>query len=715
MDLLYEKINNDRKRRTRLRVFLLLVTVVSGVVFTNAVIHFIARLQCDRRDALAGIVRRNRADARRIESITGTVRQMVDDIAARIEQAPFDEKGLRVILSHRNADTLCPFSVGFRFDGSFPVQRLTRTQAGSENVRVFDSSVTYSRWSGIAGSDSSDGWKKTDCKGGVSCGSVSYQKRLYRVSSQGVRVPIGVVSAKVPLENIEQAMDVYDMGNYGYRVVFDGDGQLLVHPVKELVREGFRFREYAIRYYTPEQKKQVFDAFRYQQTAVVEDIKNIISGQTSILCLEPVHSTGWMAGMVMVENELAVPNTIVRREVLIILLTFILFMFAAGFVRVVYSPAPDILGKRLRRFSWFVSILFIAGLAVIWIAQVFLGDRSLHDYESITMRAQIERYKKAYTKKALLAGLQVPVFIQTGVMISSVRLSEAAQMVELTGLLWQRVPDSLSFEQAAGFSFPDEIDTKKSEVYRQRDGDATVTGWRFYTKITQNFRSSIYPFDRIEVNLRVHSPKDYASVLFIPDLAAYRIISPSSSPMVERDNRMAGWQIDQSYMKFGSDRNSKSVDYGFHQTDTMPVQNELVLVLSIGRDWVSSFISVLIPVLAIFSILYSSIYMITNQDEMRKQFNFNAMSASSIGSGLTLFVVIAIQNVRAKVIPEGILYVEKIYFIIYLAILVNVAIAISVTEKKGFFLTYRNGLIVRYLYWPFYAGILFLVTFIEFY
>lgn len=434
-----------------------------------------------------------------------------------------------------------------------------------------------------------------------------------------------------------------------------------------------------------------------------------------MLCLEPVPTTGWMAGMVMVENELSVPNTIVRHDFLIILLTFILFMMTCGLVRIVFSSTPDQLGKRLRRYSWFVSILFIAGLGVIWLLQLFFLDRSLHDYESITMRGQIERYKKEHIQKAQFAGVRNPEFVQTGIMISSALLSESTQMVELAGLLWQRVPDSLSVELVAGFSFLDEIDTKKAEVYRQRDGDATVIGWRFYTKINQNFRTNIYPFDRLDLNLRVRQPKVYGPVMFLPDLAAYRIIAPSSNPMVEKYNRIAGWQIDQSYMKFGVDRNRQAVDYGFHQADHMPEQNELVLVLSIGRDWVSSFISVLIPVLAILSILYSSIYMITNQDEMRKQFNFNAMSASSIGSGLTLFVVIAIQNVRAKVIPEGVLYVENIYFIIDLAILVNVVIAISVTEKKGLFLIYRNGLIVRYLYWPFYAGLLFIMTFVEFY
>ena len=142
---------------------------------------------------------------------------------------------------------------------------------------------------------------------------------------------------------------------------------------------------------------------------------------------------------------------------------------------------------------------------------------------------------------------------------------------------------------------------------------------------------------------------------------------------------------------------------------------ELVMVISISRDWIGSFVSVLIPVIAIFSILYSSIYMITNDADGRKVFNFDAMRTSAIGSAFTLFLVIAIQNIRGTIIPEEILYVEKIYFLIYFAILANVVIAIRVTEKRGFFLSHKNGFIVRYLFWPLYMALLYVITLIEFY
>lgn len=718
--MLFQKLNSDTKRRDRFRRLVLLLLVVSGLLFGGTVAHLIGRILTNRNESLAKLVNITCADAMRIDIMTSSIQDSIQRIAQNITKKQLDEKDYFGKIYNRNSDHYCSYEVGYYLVRQTPSQQKITydgfvSTLAEHNVRVFDSAEEWWLWSGIPTSDLRDGWKTVYGYRKDNSAVVCYQQTLYGIDSRGIKIPTGIVLARVRLEDIMQAMKSEDLGNYGYRFLLDGDGQMISHPVQELVSKSFNFKSFTKKNYSAEQSRQAIRAMQLRKSVTIEGIENIISGQTSMLHLEPVRSTGWMAGTMMLENELAIPDAIVRRDMLHILASFILFMLMIGLALTVFSSSSDIFGIRIRIYTVLTSILFVAGLCGIWILQISKGNHSAYVRDSITNESQVQRFMKYRSMESKDRGECKLYFIPTGIIINSARIFEPTESVEIAGNIWQRIPDVLPVDATPGFCFPDEIETKVKESYRVHDGDATVIVWKFNTKIHQDFRVSIYPFDWLDMNLRMRQQNDSVPVRIVPDLTAYKIISPTAKPMITRDFKISGWRVEHTYLKFGTDQSVKGVDFGFHRAISTPEQNDLVLVLSIGRDWVSSFVSVLIPVFAIFSILFSSIYMITHQEEIRKQFNFNAMSASSIGSGLALFVVIAIQNVRSRVIPEGILYVEKIYFIIYLAILLNVVVSIGVTEKRVYLLAYNNGVFVRYLYWPFYTAILFLVTLVEFY
>ncbi len=122
----------------------------------------------------------------------------------------------------------------------------------------------------------------------------------------------------------------------------------------------------------------------------------------------------------------------------------------------------------------------------------------------------------------------------------------------------------------------------------------------------------------------------------------------------------------------------------------------------------------MVPIFIIMVILFSGVYMITH-DSDSESFSFDANEATAIGTAFTMFLVVTIQSVRIQVIPLGILYIEKLYFIIYFAMLINVIFVIAITNKSGFLFTYRHGIFYRYLYWPLYTGIFYIITLVSFY
>ncbi len=719
MELLFEKINERLKHRGQLRVLLFLLIFAAGAACIYFSGSLIFELYSNRHEIQTRLVNGTISDARRIDKIGRTIEQTIGDISALMEERRFNEKQLIDLLNQRNSSNPCRYSLNFIFDDASAVQQKMTAPALTHtldmlNVKVFDSPDAYAKRANISASDSSNGWKNAcwsiEDQGVV----VSYQRRFCLYDNNGRKVSAGMVSARLRIDDVQKAMAACDMGSYGYRFLIDRNGQAISHPIQKLLKESFNMLDYAAKSYSAGNNQLVHQVFRNHLPASIEEV-NIISGQRSLIRFEPVASTGWVTGMTMLMDELSIPNRVLKESMLLVLTSFILLLLLVWIYLLIFSPSAAVFANRFMRYSWLISALFMIGLGCIWALQITRGNHSPYEDGCITSHAQIESFMHQQMRKTLPFGAGKENFIRTGLFIRSAHLSESIESIDLTGFLWQRIPQEMDLEQCSGFRFPDEIETKKEELFRIMENGTTIIGWNFFTRIRQDFKSRIYPFDRINVNLRMRQPKTLGSTLFIPDLDAYAMTSPSAKSLLVKNFQMHGWQIDNTYFRFNTDNSDSNINYGRQAAMGGAGLEELVMVISISRDWIGSFVSVLIPVIAIFSILYSSIYMITNDADGRKVFNFDAMRTSAIGSAFTLFLVIAIQNIRGTIIPEEILYVEKIYFLIYFAILANVVIAIRVTEKRGFFLSHKNGFIVRYLFWPLYMALLYVITLIEFY
>ena len=207
-------------------------------------------------------------------------------------------------------------------------------------------------------------------------------------------------------------------------------------------------------------------------------------------------------------------------------------------------------------------------------------------------------------------------------------------------------------------------------------------------------------------------PKKFGSTIFVPDIASYKITSPTTNPMVSDGFSISGWNVNNTYFNFSEQ--ADNIDYGRRTLLESPSVKNLTLNINIERDWLSSVVSMMIPIFIIMVILFSGVYMITHERDS-ESFSFDANEATAIGTAFTMFLVVTIQSVRIQVVPQGILYIEKIYFMIYFAMLINVIFVVAITKQSGFLFTYKHGIFYRYLYWPLYSGILYLITLVSFY
>ncbi|ABB23731.1 hypothetical protein [Pelodictyon luteolum] len=661
------------------------------------------------------------ADARRI----GMYARMIEDVALDIESLlatspadTLDTKGLiELVFRHQVTNPWhCTITMQLNEQGNAFKAQLQRPDVRKSldclHIHIVEAPSVHLQQADSGEPKPLNGWQPARWSHEEHAEMVAFQKVLRSKGPAGVDIPIGLLSIRMNLSQLNQVLNHRDMGSYGYRFLLQPDGLTINHPNKELLLTPFNFLEHASNFYSFVNQNKIQQAFSEHEPVTVV-AENILSNQSSLIRLEPVPETGWFTGITLVRQELAIPDSHLKRHYFNVLTATIVLLLLSGAYFFMYTMKRSDIAM-LKDFAWFSSAVFLIGLVSLWLLQINKGHESPYADQCITTMPQIEQYMKAQTESACDNEQPRPQFIQVGALIRSARLSESLETVDLYGIIWERIPKGIDIDINSGVRFPDEIESTLQEEYRIDEGSSTIIGWSFKTKIRQNFKTSIYPFDQLNIRLRIRPPHDFSSIIFVPDIESYKIISPSSCTLVADNFHIPGWRINSTY--YNLHENSYNIDYGLRATNADRHIKDVLLNMTFNRDWVGSFVAVLIPIFVILGILYSSIHMITNDAETRKLFNFDGMRTSVIGSTFTLFLVFAIQNLRGKLIPDEILYVEKIYFIIYFAILANIAVSIAITEQRNcVFIRYCHGLFFRYIYWPFYLGVLYVLSLFSFY
>jgi hypothetical protein len=709
------KNNSTIYRKVKAVLLVLTGITLAALVYLSAILAF--ELYSKDRELNVRAVTSAKADSRKIDKMARSIERTVRDVSLALGESGLNEKNLIDVLTVQRPNVPCRYSISFVSEadssavcGKLSVSGRTRIHdlMGMRVVRKSDAGNGFPD-AGLA--CMKDGWQKASWNKSEKAVILNCQQQLYIPTENGGKRLAGVVSGTISIDDFQKSLDYQNLGQYGYRFVVDGDGLILDHPERTLVVKNFKLLDYARSTYTPENSKNLLNAFKAKSGISIYD-KNTINDQKTILRFEPVASTGWFIGLALLVDELTISDTSLKQQLMQLLTVFILFLLLSGLYFILLSSSTDVFLRRVKQYSWIVSCIFIAGLICVWALQITKGAVSPYEDKCITTSSQIEQFKKEQIAKVQLSQSAPPQFIQTGISVNSVSVSDPNETADVYGTMWQRIPAGMDPKQVSGILFPDQIETKLYETYRMEENGYVVIGWNFVTRLQQDLKSSLYPFDRHNIKIRMRQPKKFESIVFVPDIASYKITSPTANPMVPDNFSITGWKINNTYFNFSEQ--SDNIDYGRRTLMESPIAKDLSLNITIERDWLNSVISLMIPIFIIMVILFSGVYMITH-DTNSESFSFDAKEATAIGTAFTMFLVVSIQSVRIQVMALDILYIEKIYFMIYLAMLINVIFVIAITNQTGFLFTYKHGIFYRYLYWPMYSGIFYGITLFSFY
>ena len=188
---------------------------------------------------------------------------------------------------------------------------------------------------------------------------------------------------------------------------------------------------------------------------------------------------------------------------------------------------------------------------------------------------------------------------------------------------------------------------------------------------------------------------------------------PRERPGLERNLILPGWNIERSFFEF--QLKSYNTNFGINNYVGQDKFPELHFTVRATRNFLTVFISNFMAILVV-SILMFAIQLIVSQkvqeEETRK---FTALEIISVGGGLIFIVLLDQLNLRASIVTAGLIYLEYLYFALYLVIVLITLNALLIALGAKFWLIqYQDNLIPKLFYWPVLLSLLLIVTWLSF-
>lgn len=517
------------------------------------------------------------------------------------------------------------------------------------------------------------------------------------------RAALGVVTVDISMDEIRRIIESLDLGVSGFGALVSEKGVYLYHPDTELVRGKKTIQQVAAEQNDPD-RLILARKIEKHETGII-DHRSFTTGLNAWLSYAPVPATGWSLQNTVIKDDLPWDVDLIRRRLFQV--TLALLMGAISAAALLLRAHTGKL-SRLWATSIIAAVLLAGGIGYLWSVSLTYDSRGRGEGVQISDKATLQRVMNSYLRLCDERHTEPPVYIPTGVFIESASF-DATNDLSATGYVWQKYIIGAHDGLSRGFVISDATSLTVSEAYRQREQGAEVVRWHFNATIRHRFDYSRYPLDREKIGLRILHKDLNHNVVLVPDLAAYKIVNPTSLPGLDKAVFLPGWKLTHSFFELRNRR--YDTNFGLERSLAREDFPALYFNVVIQRVFVDAFISNLTSVI-IVTILLFTLLMIASNDERLVGF-MQAGSGRVLNICVAMFFVIAFTHIdiRRKIAAEEIFYLEYFYFLIYVTML-WVAIN-SVLFARGtniWLIQYRNNLISKLLFWPFLVGLLFAAT-----
>ncbi len=556
--------------------------------------------------------------------------------------------------------------------------------------------------------ESGNGWSEPYWDEAGKTYMITYSALFYKVDVEsGDRHRNGVVTIDISMKQIKNIIESLNIGPSGFGALTTQEGNYLYHPNSDYVLSHMSIKDVAEEKNDPDRLKLAQRVER-GESGVINHVSTT-TGQESWLIFAPVPISGWSLQNTFIKDDLQLDLETLRQQ--IILITIVAIVFIASLIMLllrVHKGQPVSIWIA----SIFVSLLLLAGIGVVWNLALSYHTQVRafsHEWDGnlgikISDRLMLDTLKHQYDDENVKKSLPLPIYIPTGIYIDAMELN-GSNIVSVTGQVWQEYPLDFPENIQKGFQIASAKNTKIVEADSRLLENSEVVRWRFQAEINTQFDYSRYPLETEHIGIQLRPQSSSRNIFMVPDLASYKMLTPTQKPGLAVDLFIPGWEITDTF--FMLKKNDENTNFGIERNFDQERFPYLNYEIGIKRIFVDAFISNLTPLIVVAIILFSLLLLPLDIDISRL-----------LGICVSVFFVVVFSHlaIRRNIAIGEIFYLEYIFFVIYFAILAVPVNAFRVALKiPSKIFGYKNGLIPKVIYWPSILGIFFVITVMKFY
>lgn len=517
-------------------------------------------------------------------------------------------------------------------------------------------------------------------------------------SSTANKISNCVVFVDYSLNDLKALMATLDLGKTGYGFILSKQGVFINHPIPAFVKERKTIFNLATLKDDKALEKLGQRAVNHERGVI--DYIDGFTGQASWIFYQPVAATGWAMCTVLIKEEFVGPLNDFRLKPVWLSLWGIVFLVLFSALLFHADKGEN---YRLWQVVSFAAVLLFMELGWIWYSALSSSFYEKPGHTLMVDQAGLYKFLASNVKQKPLSK-EPPIYVATGIFIESLELLSANQ-VFLKGHIWQKYHESLHRNVARGFILPELQSATIIEAHRHQDNQTQLIVWSFEGTLHLPFDYSKYPLDNQEINLLIHHKEFDRNVILIPDLPAYKQINPNTRPALKKELVLSGWNIRSSFFNYRI-----FTDYFGNDRLLIPEKNfpNLYLTVFIQREVVNPFFGSVLPIIVVAGMLFALLLLLGKVEVFA-----NVLTPLSV---LLIGLILAHIGIRQTVPAFGIFYIEYYYVVMYLAIIgIIISYFLLHTNKNFLVVQYREGLIIKLLFWPVLLGSLLSITIWTFY
>lgn len=513
--------------------------------------------------------------------------------------------------------------------------------------------------------------------------------------------PRGVVVAQITLDSIGSFAQKVSIGKTSYAFMLSKGGAFMYHPNKQLIENGNSISNYAQA--TVNKPMYTIGTTMMQLKENAHDKESFMDPSTNELTwIHYIHipKSPWSLALVFLDQEISIPSDTIRHIAMWIISLLLIAALLIGILVCNIAIAPA-----LREYRAIVtsSVILMAGIISLWgIIQRTVS--SLNDDKGIIIANQtsMTAYIDIEERKAA-SKFETIQTIPTGILMNSLSFADV-EHVTINSYIWQKYPLETKLQPAITITGAKDLTIEK--VREEKTSIEQIIGWRVIATIPQRFYYNQYPFDHKQLSIPIAHPLEKENLLLIADFDGYQSFGASQYLGITREFSLSEFSIQDTFFSYKPIEQQTSISNNAQQIDTPEIHFNMLM----NRNTLHAFIIYFIPLLVILFAIFATISFTNIADKIT--------SVAIIPYTGPLFALVILHgNLRRSYNIGGILYIEYLFFLTYLTMLLAITFTIAISRKKP---KTKNHLALikhwlNYYFWPTQFALWYCATLFAFY